>query len=341
LPEQRIVVIGASAGGVDALLATVPELPADFPAPVLLVIHIPPETPSLLATILRRRASIRVEEAKDGVQWRNGVVYVASPDHHLLIEDGVIRSARGPRENRHRPAIDPLFRSAALHYGPNVIAVVLTGSLDDGPGGAFTVKQRGGIVMVQDPAEALFPSMPANVLEHVEVDEVVRLDSLVPALVRAVNTPPRPARNVPDRELALEVAMSKLTAEAMEQQERPGKPSAYSCPDCGGVLWEIDDAGEFTRFRCRVGHAFSPETMVAAQSDVLEEALWTAAKTLEETVRLSRRLAATERRRGHEWMAARFDEKEREAAARVEVIRRVLIRADTVPVESDREEAQM
>lgn len=340
MPEQRIVVIGASAGGVDALLATIPDLPSDFPAPIFVVIHIPAEAPSFLATILARRSKIRVEVAVDGAKWKNGVVYVASPDRHLTIQDGFIRSTRGPRENRHRPSIDPLFRSAALHYGPRAIGVVLTGSLDDGTGGAVTIKKRGGMVVVQDPSEALFPSMPGSVLEHVAVDEVVTLQDLVPTLVRLANTPPPAIETEPDRNLSLEVRMATLDPEALEEPNRPGRPSAYSCPDCGGVLWEIDDAGEFTRFRCRVGHAFSPETMVSAQSERLEEALWSAVKTLEETVRLSRRLAETERRRGHEWMAVRFDEKEREAAARAETIRRVLTRTDTVPVETGEEEAK-
>ena len=334
--------IGASAGGVDALRTIIPKIPADFPAPVFIVVHIPPEVPSLLARILERHAALRVEEAADGVRWKRGVIYVASPDCHLVLQDGVIRSARGPRENRHRPAIDPLFRSAALHFGPRAIGVVLTGSLDDGTAGAVAIKKRGGRVVIQDPSEAMFPSMPASVMEHVEVDAVVTIETLVPTLIEMLNAPVADAVAKPGRDLELEVRMATLESDALEEEERPGKPSPYSCPDCGGVLWEIDDAGDLTRYRCRVGHSFSPDTMVAAQSDQLEEALWSAVKTLEETVRLSRRIAENERRRGHEWMAARFEEKEREAAARAETIRRVLVRVDTVPVEdAGNEEAKM
>jgi two-component system chemotaxis response regulator CheB len=327
-------VIGASAGGVDALLAIIPKIPSGFPAAVFIVVHIPPEVPSLLARILGRHSQLRVEEAADGVRWKAGVIYVASPDCHLVLHDGVMRSARGPRENRHRPAIDPLFRSAALHFGPRAIGVVLTGSLDDGTAGAVAIKTQGGRVVVQDPAEAQFPSMPASVMEHVEVDAVVTVETLVPKLMEMLNAPVADAVAKPSRDLQLEVRMATLEQDALEEQERPGKPSPYSCPDCGGVLWEIDDAGNLTRFRCRVGHSFSSETMVAAQGDQLEEALWSAVKTLEETVRLSRRIAEAERRRGHDWMAARFQEKEREAAARAETIRRVLTRVDMVPVES-------
>jgi two-component system chemotaxis response regulator CheB len=339
LPEQRIVVIGTSAGGIDALLATLPEIPPDFPAPILVVVHIPATAPSLLATILGRHARVRVEEAADRTKWKNGVLYVAAPDQHLTVEDGMIRSTRGPRENRHRPAIDPLFRSAALHFGPRAIAVVLTGSLDDGTGGAVTIKHMGGLVVVQEPSTALFPSMPSSVLEQVEADAIVTLENLVPTLVQLVHGPVPKHRAAPGRDLDLEVRMAKLEPEALNEEERPGKPSPYSCPDCGGVLWEIADEGHFTRFRCRVGHAFAPETMIAAQGDVLEEALWTAVKTLEETVRLSHRLAIQERERGHDWMAVRFEEKEQEARERAETIRRVLVRTDTVPVETvgDRE----
>ncbi len=330
--------IGASAGGVDALLTIIPKIPAGFPAPIFIVVHIPPEKPSLLARLLGRRANLRVLEATDGARWQPGVVYVAEPDCHLVLNDGVIRSTRGPRENRHRPAIDPLFRSAALNFGPRAIGVVLTGSLDDGTAGAVALKERGGVVLVQDPGEAQFPSMPASVLEHVEADAVVTLESLVPALIRFVNAPVEATAPKPERDLVLEVRMATLEPDALAQQERPGKPSPYSCPDCGGVLWEIDDAGDLTRFRCRVGHSYSPETMVAAQDDRLEEALWSAVKTLEETVRLSRRIADTERGRGHEWMAARFDEKARDAAGRAETIRRVLTRVETVPVETSAED---
>jgi two-component system, chemotaxis family, protein-glutamate methylesterase/glutaminase len=338
--EQRIVVVGASAGGIDALLATVPDLPEEFPAPIFVVIHIPSESPSLLADILQRRARVRVEEAEDGKRWKNGVLYVASPDRHLTVDGPLVRSTRGPRENRHRPAIDPLFFSAALHFGPAAVGVVLSGTLDDGTAGAAAIKRHGGTIVVQDPREALFASMPSNVIEHTLVDHVVTLDTLVPTIARILEAPLPAVTRRADPDLALEVHMATLEPEALEQQERPGRPSPYSCPDCGGVLWEIDDKGsELTRFRCRVGHAFSPETMITAQSEQLEEALWSAVKTLEETVRLSHRLATSERQRGHEWMAARFEEKEREAKTRVEAIRRVLGRIDTMPDEAAAEQA--
>lgn len=331
--EQRIVVIGASAGGVDALRRLVRGLPADFPAPVCLVLHIPPDSPSLLAQILDREGTIPVKTAEHGERYRPRMVYVAPPDRHLLIaQDGTLHLARGPRENRARPAVDPLFRSAAVAAGPAVIAVVLTGSLDDGTAGMFAVKKRHGITVVQDPADAMYPSMPESALAHVEIDHVVPITAMGELLSRLVYEPIPEAPPPLDEEMDLEARVANLEQDALATDERPGTPSPYSCPDCGGVLWEIPE-GEYTRYRCRVGHAFSPETMLNAQDDVLEEALWSAMKTLEESARLSRRLAAIERQRGHDWLVERFEEKEREARARVEVIRRYLIRTgdSTVP----------
>jgi two-component system, chemotaxis family, protein-glutamate methylesterase/glutaminase len=324
--EQRIVVIGASAGGVEALMRLVQDLPRDFPAPIFVVLHIPASAPSMLAHILSRAQRLPAVNAEDGRRYEPGTIYVAVPDHHLLVgRDGTMHVARGPRENRHRPAVDPLFRSAALARGRNAIGVVLTGAMDDGTAGLIAIRKRGGIAVVQDPGEAMYPSMPQSAIAHVDVDHVVPLASMGELLARLVAEPPREAEAVEDENLDLETRMAELDADALAQDERPGRPSPYSCPDCGGVLWEVPEE-EFTRYRCRVGHAFSPEAMLSAQDEVLEEALWSAVKTLEESARLSSRLAETERHRGHEWLVKRFEEKEREARGRVEVIRRYLLR---------------
>jgi two-component system chemotaxis response regulator CheB len=337
LSDQRIVVIGTSAGGVDALLNIVRQLPPDFPAPICIVLHIPADSPSLLAQILSRAGPLPAKEAEDGELYRGGTIYVAPPDKHLLVaRNGTLRTVRGPRENRHRPAIDPLFRSAAAALGPNVIGVILTGALDDGTAGLVAVKKRGGTAIVQDPRDALYPAMPASAMEHVRADFILPLSDIARQLTLTVHEAvsvhnPGPTR---DDDMLLEVRMAELEPQALQEDDRPGDPSPYSCPDCGGVLWEIED-GNLVRYRCRVGHAFSPETMLSAQADVLEEALWSAVKTLEESARLSRRLARAERLRGHDWLAQRFEEKESEARARVEVLRRFLLKNDTaeVPVE--------
>lgn len=338
MSEERIVVIGASAGGVDALIQLVSTLPADFPAPVCVVLHVPADAPSLLADILGRKGPLPAHSARHGDLCMPGNIYVAPPDRHLVIgRDGALHVTRGPRENRHRPAVDPLFRSAALAYGRRAIGVVLSGTLDDGTAGMVVIKQAGGIAIVQDPRTALYPGMPQSVMEHVVVDYAVPIGDVGTLLTRLVaEEPPNTAATLTSRDLDLETRMAELDAGALADDDRPGNPSPYSCPECGGVLWEVED-NEYVRYRCRVGHAYSPETMLSAQEDLLEEALWSAVKTLEESARLSRRLAASERSRGHEWLATRFEAKEKDARAQVEVIRRHLLRREdaTVPVQAE------
>ena len=176
MSDQRIVVIGASAGGVDALTQIVRTLPADFPAPIFVVLHIPPDSPSLLAPILHREGSLPAKDAEDGEAYSNGTIYVAPPDKHLLIaRNGTVRTSRGPRENRHRPAVDVLFRSAAAAAGPNAIGVILTGALDDGTAGLLAIKKENGIAIVQDPQDALYPAMPSSAIEHVRADYILPL----------------------------------------------------------------------------------------------------------------------------------------------------------------------
>jgi two-component system chemotaxis response regulator CheB len=332
--EQRIVVIGASAGGVSALIHLARNLPGDFPAPIMVVLHVPAQSPSLLALILNREGMLPAKSAEDGERYEAGRIYVATPDRHLLVgRDGRLRVTRGPRENRHRPSVDPLFRSAALAAGPRAIAVVLTGALDDGTAGMLAINQAGGIGVAQDPEDALYPSMPSSAITHARIDHVAPLAAIPELLVRLVSEPAG-KRPVVEQDLALETRIAALDPAALVGDDRPGQPSPYSCPECGGVLWEIQD-GAFARYRCRVGHAYSPETMLGAQDDVLEEALWSAMKTLEESARLSQRLAKNERERGREWMAKRFEEKEADARERVEVIRRHLLRDDDANVPLD------
>jgi two-component system, chemotaxis family, protein-glutamate methylesterase/glutaminase len=323
---ERLVVIGASAGGVEALMKVAGALPRDFAAPVVIVLHIGAEGPSVLPQILARSGPLPVQEACDGELLQPGTIYTAIPDHHVLVdEDKTLRLVKGPRENRHRPAIDPLFRSAALAFRSRCIGVILTGTLDDGTAGMLAVKKGGGVAIVQDPADATYPSMPQSVLDFVKVDYVLPLAGIAAKLVECVQTPCATTERTANLEmLKMEKKIVALDPKTLQVDDRPGTPSAYSCPDCGGVLWEIEDGDDYVRYRCRVGHAFSPETMLDAQSNVLEEALWTAMKTLEESARLSARLAENERKRGHEWLVKRFETRERDARQRAELIRRFL-----------------
>jgi two-component system, chemotaxis family, protein-glutamate methylesterase/glutaminase len=324
--SSNIIVIGASAGGVEAVSTLVRALPADLPAAVFVVLHIPAQSPSMLPAILARAGQLPALQPTDGLAITHGQIYVAPPDHHMLLERGRIRVVRGPRENRHRPAIDPLFRSAARSYGARVTGVILTGMLDDGTAGLLVVKQCGGVAIVQDPHEALYPGMPRSALDHVAVDYCLTLGEIAMRLVELAHAPlpENGALAVPD-EIEQELRVTTMDLAAMTSDDHPGTPSAFSCPECGGVLWELND-GDLTRFRCRTGHAYSPESMLAGQSDTLEEALWVALKTLEENLSLSRRLERQARERGQVLVAERFQERAHAVEQRIAVLRQVLIR---------------
>jgi two-component system, chemotaxis family, protein-glutamate methylesterase/glutaminase len=226
----------------------------------------------------------------------------------MLLERGRIRIVHGPRENRHRPAIDPLFRSAARSYGAQVTGVILTGMLDDGTAGLLVVKQCGGVAIVQDLHEALYPGMPRSALDHVAVDYCATLGEIATRLVELAHAPlpENEAPTVPD-EIEQELRVTTMDLAAMTSDDHPGTPSVFSCSECGGVLWELND-GDLPRFRCRTGHAYSLESMLAGQTDTLEEALWVALKTLEESLSLSRRRGRQARERGQLLVAERFEE---------------------------------
>jgi two-component system, chemotaxis family, protein-glutamate methylesterase/glutaminase len=257
-----LVVIGASAGGLEPLRRIVAELPGSLPTAVAVVLHIPPDG-SRLPDILNRQTEMAAAHAADGDPIVAGRIYVAPPDHHLLVRDGRCALVRGPRENGVRPAIDPLFRSAAASYGSRVVAVVLSGSGGDGTAGTAAVSSRGGCVIVQDPGEASFPHMPETVLARDHPDHVLPTARIAPAVVAAVKKLPVRAsvsENGRD-EMKLEISPAELGRESIGLAEPPGAPSAFVCPACGGVLWEVGDGVH--RFRCRVGHAYSDVSVLA------------------------------------------------------------------------------
>jgi two-component system chemotaxis response regulator CheB len=326
LPGHTIVVVGASAGGIEALMNLVRRLPGDLPAAVFVVVHVPPTATSALPSILERAGALPALHPADGQPIEPSRIYVAPPDHHLLVRPGQVRLGRGPKENGHRPAVDPLFRSAALHYGPRAIGVVLSGSLDDGAAGLLAIKGRGGMALVQDPDEALFPSMPRAAMENVEVDAVLPAAELAKCIVRCAAEPAQGGEpGMDDERLQIETAMAEIDSAAYDDDhEHPGKPSVFGCPDCGGTLWELQD-GELLRFRCRVGHAFTAESLLAEQAEQLEAALWAALRALEEERSLAERLTRRAEERGAARAAERFAERARAAAVRAELIRSVLV----------------
>jgi two-component system chemotaxis response regulator CheB len=328
MPAQRIVVVGASSGGIEALRVLAASLPPDFPAPICVVVHTSPQSPGLLDSILTRAGALPAIVPEDRTRLRLGRIYVAPPDHHLVVEPGVLRLSRGPRENRFRPAVDPLFRSAAQVYGPGAIGVVLTGNLDDGTAGLWAIKQLGGIAIVQDPDDAMFPSMPRHALEGVRVDHVVALDRLGPLLVRLLSSEPEGAVQQ-DRDVEIEIAIASGRNAREAGVEDIGEPSSFACPECHGVLLRLKREGP-TRFRCHTGHAYSAASLAAAVNDGIEDALWNAVRALEEGALLMRHLATHARAEDTARRAADFDAQADEAHRQSETVRDVARRRDTL-----------
>ena len=356
---RDIVVVGASAGGVDALQHIVAALPADYPGAVCVVLHIPPQAPSVLPRILGRATRLRCVAAEDGMDLHAGVVYVAPPDHHLLVVPGQIRVTRGPRENGHRPAIDPLFRSAARVYGSRVAGVVLTGNLDDGTRGLREIVRRGGLAVVQTPDDAPFPSMPKSAIAHVAVDHVLavpRIGPLLAALAEGGDAG-RPPEDVmrydqdqddmpegrPDPAIAgrshdtaddaadtdallragLATGAGRVNGGARINESLGGVVSAFTCPECHGALWELRDA-DLARYRCRVGHSYSERTLVEHKARSLEDALWTALTALEESAAIAERAAGRAAESGRNHAADHFRRRAELIEQRSELLRSVL-----------------
>ncbi|RSM37628.1 chemotaxis protein CheB [Amycolatopsis balhimycina DSM 5908] len=327
--QRDVVVIGASAGGVEALGRVVRQLPADFPAAVLVVLHLAPGAPTALPEILGRAGRLRAVAAADGAPLAPGTIYVAPPDRHLLLDDGTVTLTRGPTENGHRPAVNATFRSAALAAGPRVVGVVLSGTLHDGAGGLCTVVERGGLAVVQDPADALYPGMPESALARVRTEHVYPaemlgkvLDQLVRQRVEPVAVPPpSPALLLDDRIARDGVGRSPLSEHA--------PASGYTCPDCHGALLENGD--EPGHYRCRIGHAWTAEALLAARGAEFERALWTAVRSLEERGEIAERMKLDAEARGHAHIVRRYTGTARECSAAAGTLRRFLqsLRPDT------------
>jgi two-component system chemotaxis response regulator CheB len=288
-----LIVIGTSAGGVEALRTVVAGLPPRLPAAVLVVMHMSPRSPHLLPQILRRSGPLEVAATIDGAPVQPGKVYVAPPDHHLLVKDDHIRLTKGPKENRSRPAIDPLFRTAAMGYGARVIGVILTGMLDDGTAGLAAVRERGGLSIVQDPDEALYSSMPRSAVRRVGADFVARLIDIPPLLTTLVGEPEKPAPGLPlSRLREVEFKFDQMEVPTMEDLDAIGSRAALTCPECHGPLWKIADP-TLQRFRCLIGHAYTAQGNLEAQIDGQENYLSQALRLMKERASLILELMAT------------------------------------------------
>jgi two-component system, chemotaxis family, protein-glutamate methylesterase/glutaminase len=327
--KHDIIVIGASAGGVEAISRVIADLPRDVRAAILVVLHIS-RGRSLLPEILTRAGRLPAAHPTDGEPLQYGRVYVAPPDHHMVVDRGTVRVVHTASENGVRPAVDPLFRSAARTYRSRVLAVILTGTLDDGTAGMLAVKQGGGVTIAQDPNEAFSPGMPRSAVNAGAIDHVLPLRDipvLLAALVEEDASAVEPMED--DAYLTpLEPDMGQMPL-AIKANDRPGYPSVFTCPECHGTLWEVDEGGVL-RFRCRVGHIYSTDSMLAAQTDEVDRALWVALRTLEERAALSHKLAERGRERSQHWVDQAFTARAQETELEASQIRELLrLRAGT------------
>jgi len=330
MPKRDIVVIGASAGGIEALSELVANLPANLEASIFVVVHIPQETTSALPRILSRRGHLPAVHPRNRERIERRKIYVAPPKFHLMLDADRIRLIRGPREHGVRPAVDPLFRSAALEHGPRVTGIILSGNLDDGSAGLEVVKANGGSTLVQDPEEAQYRGMIRAAIDNGLADEVLPVAKIAQRLVEGAGEEESEEVGVMAgngdkvREEEKELAIDELEMQQLHSDDQPGKVSGFTCPECNGALWELP-ASDTLRFRCRVGHAYAVDSLLARQQDSIEAAFWIALRALEERGALLRRLAQRAEKSGHKSGIARYNEEARAIAERAKTIRDIIL----------------
>jgi two-component system, chemotaxis family, protein-glutamate methylesterase/glutaminase len=324
----NIIVIGASAGGLKAISRLLGRLPADLKAAVFICVHVPPDRPSRLPEIFSKAGPLKAHHPADRESIREGCIYVAPPDNHLLVGRDSVRVIRGPQENRYRPAIDALFRSAALAHGPRVIGVVLSGQLQDGTVGLQAVQRCGGVTVVQDPQDAEYDSMPASAMRYVEVEHCVALEALPELLLRVIGRSTGDTGRAPapqDIEVESLIAEQQLnTAQFLEKVESIGSRTTYACPLCNGSIWQIGKKDPL-RFRCHVGHSFTAEFFWAEQSQNLENALWSAIRLMEEKVTFARQFAERMNANKLPEVAARYEAHAKQIDKELGVIRDIIV----------------
>lgn len=322
MPTRDIIVIGGSAGALPALLTLVAGLPPELKARVFVVLHRSAHESDTLGTLLARHTKLSVRAPKDGQPLENGTICVAPPDRHLIVKDDHIRITTGPRENQWRPSIDVLFRSAAVAFGPRVSAVLLSGALDDGSAGVAAIKRCGGLVIVQDPAEAIVREMPESAIRNTRVDHVVPAQQIASLIERVAGEVAPAAQPVP-AELILEAQIAESGSTSVEVQNRLGRLTPYTCTDCGGPLWEQHEGG--LRYRCLTGHALSARALEKGLDENLDVALWAAVRQFEQRANLQLAMAQDEERKGRSRSASSQRDRAREARVHADTLRRVLI----------------
>ncbi|WP_188815497.1 chemotaxis protein CheB [Hymenobacter cavernae] len=322
--HPSLIVIGTSAGGMPALIEVLSQLPATLPAAVLVVQHLAPTSSSeFLVERLNESTTLSCHVARHGQHIHAGSVYFCQPDRHLLVKDHHLLVTKGPHENNFRPAIDALFRSAAVEFGAGVIGVVLTGMLHDGTAGLDFIRRCGGTTVVQDPREAEFPSMPETALRSLPINYAVplaRMGHLLEELVRQEITP----STIPE-DLKLEAAIAERVVGSAEDVEKLGHQVALTCPDCGGTLWQIDQ-GRVLRYRCHTGHSFTADSLLNRSQDTLEETLWVALRMMEERKNLLTSMAS----RGEGYWSVQQEERVNEIKAHINRLREFLLNGKDV-----------
>jgi two-component system chemotaxis response regulator CheB len=316
-PKRRrdAIVVGGSAGAVDAFTRLAGLLPANLPACVFLVIHVSALYKSHLPEIINRCGPLRAQHATDGVEPQDGRIYVAPPDTHMLLEDGHIRLDRGPRENAVRPAIDPLFRSAATRFGPRLVGVILSGTLDDGSLGLLDVKVHGGLTLVQDPEDATYPEMPRSAIDTCRPHAVAPIAELAALLAEAV---------LPTDADIVEPEEAPGGAEAgLKGLDWPPHGTSLTCPGCGGVLY-LEGPGAM-KLRCQVGHTYAPESLFDEQKEWVESTMWAALRSLREQSTLAKHIADRAERRGNEIVTRLFRRRENESSEHAKALERLLL----------------
>lgn len=344
MKSNNIIVVGASAGGFNALRKLVEGLPHDLPASMFIVWHMSPGVRGILPNVFSRIKTLPAAHAFDGEKIEQGRIYVAPPDRHLILDREHVRVTRGPKENRFRPAVDPLFRSAAYHYGADVIGIILSGALDDGTSGLWTVKQHGGIAIVQDPRDAEVPSMPQNALREVDVDHTLPVAQIPPTLIKLLNERQGKVRSTENTEDPKRMTLLKTEVDIAAQDAPPirgvmdfGELTPYTCPECHGVLGKLRD-GTFMRFRCHTGHAFTSDSLLATLTENIEDSLWSAIRSIDESILLLNHMGDHFAEENEPRLAALYFRKAIEAAKRNELIRGIVMSHEQLSADSLRQQ---
>ncbi|HSV16332.1 MAG TPA: chemotaxis protein CheB [Tepidisphaeraceae bacterium] len=315
--------MGASIGGMQAFQRICAALPADLPAAVFIVWHTALHSPGILPDVLNRSARLPVAFARDGEAIEHGRVYVAPPDHHMLLWRDVVQLNRGPRQNRFRPAVDPLFHSAADAFGPRVVGVIMTGGLDDGTAGLMHVKRERGVAVVQDPLDADEPGMPRSALEMVDADFVLPIAQIPEVLVRLATEQPQPPIRLEEAKAQM-YNSDKDIGQGLRPEGVTGPPAEVTCPDCSGALWRETEDG-VVKYRCHVGHSFTEQGLLAAKNEEVELALWTALRVLKENATMYRNIIERSTAAGRLASAEHFKQSLEQTEYELQVIKKALM----------------